>query len=201
MVNLGCIDINPWNSRIQAPERPDYMAIDLDPTVKDTSEKFFDKLIDTALAAKAFCDKHKIKAFAKTSGKTGIHFYIPCADITFVQSRSIAEHICRQIADSVPASATFANSINSRADKVYVDPSQNDYADKLAAPYSVRPYHIPTISTPLEWKEINRRLDPAKFTIHNIPQRIQKKGDLFIGILDAKIAAGNRKVLHKLFPQ
>jgi len=199
MVNLGAIDINPWNSRRSTPENPDYIAIDLDPTVKDEKGGYLDKLLDTALAAKAYCDKHALKAFAKTSGKTGMHFYIPCCGIGYEEARAFAEHICQAIVDLVPRQATFANSINSRGNKVYVDPSQNDYADTLAAPYSVRPWHVPTVSTPLEWKEINHKLDPSLFTIDTIGARLKKKGDLFKGVLDGEIADANTQRLKKLF--
>jgi bifunctional non-homologous end joining protein LigD len=198
MVNLGCVDINPWNSCSSSPEEPNYIAIDLDPTEKPRKRQDYHKLIETALATKEYCDTYKLKAFAKTSGKTGIHFYIPCTGITFTEARSIAEHICCEIAKLVPDAATFANSINSRGDKVYVDPSQNDYADTLAGPYSVRPWHIPTVSTPLEWKEINDKLIPSSFTIETILPRIKKKGDLFKGVLDKKIAIANMKKLHAL---
>ncbi len=200
MVNLGCIDINPWNSRTITPDNPDYIAIDFDPTVKERETGYLDKLIDTALATKEYCDRHKIKAFAKTSGKTGIHFYIPCTDIPFSRARTMAEQICRAIVEMVPQQATIANSINSRGNKIYADPSQNDYADTLASPYSVRPWHIPTVSTPLEWKEISHKLNPANFTTATILPRIKKKGELFKAVLDRKIALANTGKLLKLLP-
>lgn len=197
MVNLGCIDINPWTSRSATPGQPDYIVIDLDPTVKSHSHSHLDKLLDTALAAKAWCDKLKIKAFAKTSGQTGMHFYIPVAGITHPQGRTLAEHICAEIHCLAPGSSTIENTIAHRGDKVYIDPSQNDYADTLATPYSIRPFQIPTVSTPLEWKEINHRLDPFKFSIDTILPRLKKKGDLFAPVLDKKIAFTNMKVLSK----
>jgi bifunctional non-homologous end joining protein LigD len=198
MINLGCIDINPWNSKSTTPDYPDYIVIDLDPTVKDAKDRYLDKLLDTALATKEYCDKQKLKAFAKTSGKTGMHFYIPCTGIPFAEARTIGEHICRAIVEMVPGQATVANSINSRGNKIYVDPSQNDYADTLAAPYSVRPWHIPGVSTPLEWKEINHKLNPSNFTIDTILPRIKKKGDLFKGVLDGKTVRANGKKLIDL---
>lgn len=198
MVNLGCIDINPWNSRMATPDSPDYIAIDLDPSAKTENGSDLDNLLDTALATKEFCDRYKVKAFAKTSGKTGIHFYIPCEGISFAQARKIAEYICQAIVKLVPDAATFANSINSRGGKVYVDPSQNDYADALAAPYSVRPWHLPTVSTPLDWREINRKLNPSAFTIASSLDRIKKKGDLFKGVLDEKVAKKNMKALGEI---
>jgi len=100
---------------------------------------------------------------------------------------------------TAPSVSTCANSINSRGHKVYIDPSQNDYADTLAAPYAIGPFHIPTASTPLEWKEINAKLDPSAFTIETMLARVKKKGDLFKGVLDIKIAAANSKILGRLF--
>jgi bifunctional non-homologous end joining protein LigD len=198
MINLGCVDINPWNSRISGPDKPDFIAIDLDPTTVNDSKVDLKKLLNTALAAKEYFDSKKIKAFAKTSGKTGMHFFVPCSGFMNKEVRSFAEYICSGIHDLVPAASTIANSISSRAGKVYVDPSQNDYADTLAAVYSVRPYHIPTVSTPLEWKEINNRLVPSSFTIDNTLKRILKKGDLFYGVLDQRNRNHNNSILNKL---
>jgi len=198
MIEKGCVDINPWNCRRMTPEQPDWLVIDLDPTVKKDKAGYIDKLRDAAIATKEWCNRHKIKAFPKTSGQTGIHFYIPCMDIDTLRARAIADHICQEIHDLAPESTTNENQKNRRGNLVYVDPSQNDYADTLAAPYSVRPFFIPTVSTPLEWKKINHRLDPHVFTIDNILDRIKKKGDLFSGVLDTKIAAANMNMIQKL---
>ncbi len=195
MINLGCIDINPWNSRMGSPERPDFIAIDLDPSEADGNERNRSKLLDTAMATKDYCDKNKLKAFVKTSGKTGIHFFIPCSGFSNPEVRLFAERICREIHETAPGSSTIENSIAARGNKVYIDPSQNDYADTLAAVYCVRPAHVPTVSTPLEWKEINQKLDPHSFIIHNILGRVEKKGDLFSGLLEKKWALGNNKIL------
>jgi len=86
-----------------------------------------------------------------------------------------------------------------RKNKVFIDPSQNDYADTLAAAYSVRPNRIPTVSTPLDWKEVKSGLDPKAFTIDTIGRRLAKKGDLFKAVLDKKIAVANSKMLNKHF--
>jgi bifunctional non-homologous end joining protein LigD len=95
--------------------------------------------------------------------------------------------------------STTENSIAKRAGKVYIDPSQNDYADTLAAPYSVRPYHIPTVSTPLDWQEINLKLNPQSFTIQTISKRLKERGDLFKDLLSTKYRQSNTKLLRKLF--
>ena len=111
--------------------------------------------------------------------------------------RTLAEQICASIQSLVPAVSTTENSVSSRAGKVYLDPSQNDYADTLASVYSVRPYHQPTVSAPLEWKEVNGKLDPAKFDIRSILERIKKKGDLFEGVTDGQTRKKNSTILKK----
>jgi bifunctional non-homologous end joining protein LigD len=198
MVNLGCIDINPWNSRIQSAENPDFIAIDLDPSPNYRNEFDLEKLVLTTIAAREFIDKMNLKAFAKTSGKTGMHFFIPCSGLNNKQVRYLAEVICSQICSLAPNVSTIINSINSRGQKVYVDPSQNDYADTLASVYSVRSYHVPTVSTPLEWKEINSKVNPHDFTIDTTLSRIKKKGDLFADVLNKKIAKHNNLILRRI---
>ena len=193
MVNLGCIDINPWTSTIQNYQQPNFVIIDLDPSDED-----FKKAIETANAAKLFFDSKKLKAFPKTSGKTGIHLYLPCNGFSFPQAHRIAEQICKEVQLLVPEITTTEVSISKRGTKLYIDPNQNDEADTVAAPYSVRPYHHPAVSTPLEWKEINDKLDPLSFDISSIFKRLQQKGDLFEKVFDKKISASNSKILKNL---
>lgn len=100
-VNLGCIDLNPWTSTIDNEHEPDFIIIDLDPSDDD-----FKKAITTAQAAKEFFDQHKLKSFVKTSGKTGIHLFIPCTGFNFKQARAIAENICSGIHQLVPSITT-----------------------------------------------------------------------------------------------
>ncbi len=90
-------------------------------------------------------------------------------------------------------------SISKRGNKLYLDPNQNDEADTVAAPYCVRPYQLPLVSTPLEWKELNSRLDPTLFNIYTIAARIKKKGELFKDVLAASHRNRNTKILGKLF--
>ena len=191
-VNLGCIDINPWTSKAAHPDQPDFIIIDLDPSDND-----FSKVLESALAAKDLFSENKITAFPKTSGKTGMHLYLPCSGLGFPEARTIAENICLGIHALVPAITTTEVSISRRGNRLYLDPNQNDFADTVAAAYSVRPYHVPAVSTPLEWKEIRPGLDPGSFNLNTIPDRIQMKGDLFRKILDPAIASKNNKSLRR----
>jgi bifunctional non-homologous end joining protein LigD len=113
------------------------------------------------------------------------------------QARLIAVSICEEIHLLVPAITTTAVSISRRGNKLYIDPNQNDEADTVAAAYSVRPYHIPTVSTPIEWKEITNKLNSADFTIKTIQKRLRKKGDLWMDILNQKVITQNSKILSQ----
>ncbi|HEY0741034.1 MAG TPA: DNA ligase D [Chryseosolibacter sp.] len=192
IVNLGCIDLNPWTSTTSNPLHPDFIIIDLDPSDGD-----FRKAIDTAKASKEFFDQHRLKAFPKTSGKTGIHLFVPCSSFNFSQARTIAVNICNEIHGLIPSITTTEMSVADRGNKLYLDPNQNDYADTVASVYSVRPYKHPFVSTPLEWKEVKDSLTPSLFTMDTIVPRIEKKGDLFLKTLDRTLAEKNNRGLSK----
>lgn len=182
LINLGCIDINPWNSRLPTPFNPDYLVIDLDPTNSP-----FEQVVETAKATKKVLDKLRLTAFLKTSGKTGIHIYLPCETaFSYPQARRITSRLCEMVHQIIPDITTIDDTIAKRGTKVFLDDNQNDEADTLASAYSVRPNHSPTVSAPLDWTEIKKKLTPEQFTLRNILQRIDKKGDLFNGIFELK---------------
>ncbi|MFL5810730.1 MAG: DNA ligase D, partial [Flavisolibacter sp.] len=118
IINLGCIDINPWTSRTVSPEHPDFIIVDLDPSDDD-----FTKAIEAANAARQVFEKHRVNAFPKTSGKTGVHLYLPCSGFSFGQARTIAENICEEVHKLVPSITTTDVSINNRGNKLYLDPN------------------------------------------------------------------------------
>ena len=193
LINLGCIDLNPWSSRTTSPDEPDFISVDLDPSDND-----FNKVIQTTLAAKEVFDKYKLKAALKTSGKTGMHLFVPCNGFDFAEARKLAELLCSEVQKLVPEISTTEVTIAHRGDKLFVDASQNDFGDTLASAYSARPYYQPTVSTPLTWDEVNENLHPGNFTIQTVPDRIKQKGDLFKELFDEKIKASNSKILKKL---
>jgi len=180
MANLGCIEINPWNSRIQKIKNPDYIVIDLDPSDGNT----FEQVIQTALVVKKILDKAGADAYCKTSGATGLHIYIPLgAKYTYEQGKNFA-HIIAQLAHNELLEFTsLVRNLKERKKNIYIDYLQNRGGQTLAAPYSVRPKPGATVSTPLEWSEVKKGLHPSKFTIKTIFKRLEKKGDLFKGIL------------------
>lgn len=193
VINLGAIDINPWSSKASSPESPDYITIDLDPSDGD-----FNKAVETARAANEYFNINNIKAFPKTSGKTGIHLLVPCNGFTFAEARCLGSIICDEVQKLVPHISTRERTVSKRGNLLYVDDSQNDFADTIASAYSVRPTDRPTVSTPLDWKEISTKLSAEDFTIKNVKKRIEKKGDLLAGLFDKEVSAFNHHHLRRL---
>jgi bifunctional non-homologous end joining protein LigD len=182
--NLGCIEINAWNSRIGKLDYPDYMILDLDPSEKNS----FDQIIETALVIKEILDKAGATAYCKTSGASGLHIYVPLhAQYTYEQIRAFAELIVRLTEEQLPTTTTVERSLNKRKGRIYLDYLQNKKGQTLASVYSVRPKPGATVSTPLDWKEVKPGLKPSQFTIFNLMERLQKTGDLFSGVLRDKI--------------
>lgn len=180
MANLGCIEINPWNSTIKKPEHPDWVVIDIDPA----KENDFEAVVETALTVKTIMDELETDCYCKTSGATGLHVYIPLqAKYTYDTVKIFAELIAHEVQSRLPDTTTTERTIKKRKGKIYIDFLQNRAGQTLAAPYSARPKNGATVSTPLEWDEVNNQLSPSQFTIHNTLERLEKKGDLWKPIL------------------
>lgn len=182
--NLGCIELNPWNSRISKPDHPDYLVIDLDPS----DDNSFDQVIEAALAVKNVLDEAGAPGYCKTSGATGLHVYVPLnAQYTYEEVRGFAELIATLTQQQLPDTTTTERSLNKRKGRLYVDYLQNKKGQTLASVYSVRPRPGATVSAPLQWKEVKKGLHPSQFNIFNAEKRIRKVGDLFSGVLTEKI--------------
>ena len=179
MANLGCIEIHPWFSRIQHLEYPDFLVIDLDP--EDIS---FDKVVEAALVVNEVLHKAGARSFPKTSGATGLHICVPlAARYDYETAGNFARLIATIVHNQIPAFTSIVRSPAKRQKKVYLDFLQNKAGQTIAAPYSIRARPGAPISTPLAWEEVKPGLDPDSFTIRTIHSRIEKKGDLFNGIL------------------
>ncbi len=181
MANLGCIEFNPWNSTTKNPEKPDWVVIDLDPPKKKPDFKL---VVDAANVVKEIMDGLEVECYCKTSGATGLHVYIPLgAKYDYDIARIFAQLIAQKVNDKLPKTTTLNRPLNQRKNRIYVDYLQNRQGQTLAAPYSARPKPGATVSTPLEWAEVNHKLSPSQFTIKNILDRFEKKGDLWKPIL------------------
>ena len=183
IANLGCIEMNPWHSRIESPDTPDWCVIDLDPDGNP-----FEQVIKAALSVKEILDQMGIAGYSKTSGATGIHIYIPLgASYSYEQSRMLAEAIVGLVHQKIPSFTSLERTPAKRKKKIYLDYLQNRSTQTIAAPYSLRPKPGATVSTPLHWEELKKGLTPQKFTIDNIRSRLKKEGDLFKPVLGKKI--------------
>lgn len=179
MASLGCIEMNPWFSRIQSPDNPDYCVIDLDPD-KNT----FDQVIEAALEVKNVCDAIDVPCFCKTSGSTGIHIYIPLgAKYSYDQSQMFARIIVNIVHKQLPEYTSLERMIAKRGGKMYLDFLQNRPGATIAGPYSLRPKPGATVSMPLHWEEVKPGLTMRDFTIFNSFDRLKTEGDLFKGVL------------------
>ncbi len=192
MANLGCIEINPWNSVIQHLDNPDWLVIDIDPDQQD-----FTEVVKTALTVKEVMDELETDCICKTSGASGLHVYIPLgAQYDYDSTKILAEYIAKEVQSRLPDLTTLERSIKKRKNKIYLDYLQNRKGQTLAAPYSVRPKPGAPVSTPLEWSEVTEKLHPSQFTIKNIMDRLEKKGDLWTPVLEK--GANVKKIIKKI---
>lgn len=175
IVQLGSIEINPWNSRVGHLDKPDWIVIDLDP-----EEISFAGVIEVARTVKEVCDEWKIPTYPKTSGKTGLHVFIPMgAKYSYEQAKNLAHLIVLEVNKRQPKITSVERMPAKRHRKIYLDFLQNREGQTLAAPYSVRPTPDASVATPLHWDEVKKGLQPTNFTIENMPKRLKKVGDLW----------------------
>ena len=179
MANLGCVEINPWLSRLQTLDFPDYLVIDLDP-----EDIPFDKVIETARAVREVLDKAGAPGYPKTSGATGMHIYVPLgAQYDYQTAQNFAQLIATMAHQLKPDFTSLLRNPLKRQRKVYLDFLQNRAGQTVAAPYSIRPRPGATVSAPLKWEEVKPGLEPGQFTIRTMPARLERLGDLFQGVL------------------
>ena len=191
-VNLGSIELHPFLSRFSKLHSPDFVIFDLDP--KGAS---FIQVIKVAQTLHQVLEEIEVPSFCKTSGATGLHITIPLgAKYSFDQSKRFAELIAAIVHRRLPKIVTLERALAKRRGKIYIDCYQNNYSQTVAAPYSVRARVGATVSTPLKWSEVKKGLDPKKYTIKNVPARIEKLGDLYAQVLGKGIDL--RAALHNI---
>lgn len=191
LVQLGSIEINPWNSRVKHLNKPDWIVIDLDPEGIG-----FDKVIEAARVTHDVCQQWGMPTYPKTSGKTGLHIYIPMgAKYSYDQAKNLAHLIVLEVNQRLPKTTSVERLPKKRKHKIYLDFLQNRGGQTLAAPYSVRPTEPASVSMPLDWSEVKSGLKPENFNIKNAIARLKRTGDLFKPVLGKPIDL--KKVLQK----
>lgn len=180
MANLGCIEINPWNSTIHNLNEPDYAVIDLDPSATNS----FEEVIEVAKITKEILDEAKINALCKTSGSSGLHIYIPLATkYSNEEARDFVKLLCYFILERTKGLTSMDRAVKNRKGKIYLDYLQNRRGQTLASAYCARPKPDAPVSAPLEWNELKRGIQIKDFTIKNMPERLEKIGDIFSQVL------------------
>lgn len=181
VINLGCIDLNPWYARCDDVDRPDYLHFDLDPVPGAD----FAQVRETALAVRDALAELGMKCFAKTTGSRGIHVYVPIArGPTQKEVWTLAKHFAREMATRHPKLITAEYRVAHRPrGRVLVDYNQNAWGRTLASVYSVRPTPRATVSAPVTWEEIEQGVEIEQFDLRNMPQRVARRGDLWKPLL------------------
>jgi bifunctional non-homologous end joining protein LigD len=181
VVNLGSIDLNPWYSRCDDVERPDYLHFDLDPTPHAP----FEQVLETALLVRDSLAKLNIASYPKTTGSRGVHIYVPIARGPLQKEVwAFARSFAREIEAKHPKIITAEYKVANRPDKhVLVDYNQNAWGRTLASVYSVRPKPGATVSAPVTWREMERGVRMEEFRLENMPERLREVGDLFRPLL------------------
>ncbi len=182
MVNMGCIDMNAWYSRVDRAERPDFVLFDLDPS----PDVGFAETVEVALLVKQALDAFGLVGFPKTSSAEGMHVLVPVERrYTYDDTRQFAEIVAGAIARTHRGLAT-TEWTKSKRRGVLIDANQNGEGKTIASAYSVRPRPGAPVSTPLRWEEVNSKLDPLSFTMETVLERVRRHGDLFAGVLTTK---------------
>jgi bifunctional non-homologous end joining protein LigD len=177
LINLGCIDLNPWYARCDDVHRPDYLHFDLDPVPGAD----FPKVLEAALRVREALDRMDIPSFPKTSGSRGIHIYVPIKrgphqKQVWTFAKGLAQRLEQQFPDLLTSQYRIANRPEGR---VLVDYNQNAWGRTLASVYSVRPRPHATVSMPVTWDEVERGFRMEEFRIDNALERLEAVGDLW----------------------
>ena len=194
MVQNNCIDMNAWYSRVDKPDRPDFVLFDLDPP-----DDGFELAIEVAHLIRELLDELQLPGYVKTSGADGIHVVAPITRrSTFRQTYSFAEGASRLLEQRHPGKVT-TEWLKKKREGVLVDHRQNGHGKTIASVYSVRPKPGAPVSTPLRWEELTPDVRPRDFTRETALARIEEHGDLFAAVLeDARPLGPAAKALEKL---
>jgi bifunctional non-homologous end joining protein LigD len=180
MVQMNCIDMNAWYSRVDKPERPDYVVFDLDPP---ESRNGFVQAIRVAHLVREALERLELRSYVKTSGADGIHVLVPIARrYSYPETYELAELVSRRLEAENPGLVT-TEWLKKKRRGVLVDHRQNGHGKTIASAYSVRPKPGAPVSTPLRWEELGEKVRPRDFGMRDALVRIEKHGDLFEPVL------------------
>jgi bifunctional non-homologous end joining protein LigD len=195
MVQMNCVDMNAWYSRVDKPHRPDFVLFDLDPP-----DGGFEVAIEVAQLIHELLDEVDLPGYVKTSGADGIHVVAPITRrSTFEQTYQFAERASRLLEQRHPGKIT-TEWLKKKREGVLVDHRQNGWGKTIASVYSVRPKPGAPVSTPLRWDELTGEVRPRDFPMEVALERIDRHGDLFAAVLeDPRPLSPAAKALDRLY--
>jgi bifunctional non-homologous end joining protein LigD len=187
MVQMHCIDMNAWYSRVDKPDRPDWVLFDLDPPEEEGA---FAMCVRVAHYVHDALGELELESYVKTSGADGIHILVPIVRrSTYDETYEFAELLSRKLEVEHPGEVT-TEWLKKKRSGVLVDHRQNGHGKTIASAYSVRPKPGAPVSTPLRWNELTEDVTPRDFSMQVALDRVAKHGDLFEPVLHAKQALG-----------
>jgi bifunctional non-homologous end joining protein LigD len=194
MVQMHCIDMNAWYSRVDRPERPDFVLFDLDPP-----DRGFRLGVRVAHLVRGLLGELGLSSYVKTSGADGVHVLVPITRrSTFEDTREFADGVATILAERHPGRVT-TQWRKAKRRGVFLDARQNGWGKTIASVYSVRPKPGAPVSTPLRWEELTEDVTPRDFGMAEALERIERDGDLFRPVLDSPQAlAPARRALEQL---
>lgn len=183
IANLAAIEMHAMLARMDNLNHHDILVIDLDPEMLP-----FKKVVEVALMAHDLFLQINLPHYCKTSGGRGLHLYIPLGkNVTAEQAFNLSRLLAYIMRDQMPLDISLERLPKYRQKRIYVDYLQNSKGKNTVAPYSARALPHATVSTPLDWKEVNDQLNPLDFTIKTVPKRVEKLGDIFAPVLSESI--------------
>jgi bifunctional non-homologous end joining protein LigD len=183
LAQRSALEIHMWHSRRQSLTMPDWVVFDLDPA----EGRGIDQAVEVAQILQGMFDRLGVPSVPKTTGKRGLHILVPLtAGHTYEDAESFALSVGETVAKQLDT-VTLERSIAKRKGRLYFDCMQNGYGKTIVAPYSLRGVDGAPVSAPLRWSEVNASLDPRKFNLRTMPERLAKVGDLFAPALTAGI--------------
>jgi bifunctional non-homologous end joining protein LigD len=187
MVQMNCIDMNAWYSRVDKPDRPDFVLFDLDPP---ESRNGFVEAIRVAHLIREALERLELRSYVKTSGADGIHVLVPITRrSSYKDTYDFAELVSRRVEAENPGLAT-TEWLKKKRRGVLVDHRQNGHGKTIASVYSVRPKPGAPVSTPLRWEELGEKVRPRDFGRREALDRIERHGDLFAPVLSGGQSLG-----------
>jgi bifunctional non-homologous end joining protein LigD len=188
LANLGCIEMHCWGSRVRKLDYPDHMVIDLDP-----GRNSFAEIVAVAREIRTVIAAAGGTSLVKTSGKRGLHVYVPVRPIyDFDEVRAVARLVAAIVNRRMPTLTTVSPRLSGRRNRIFLDCARNGFGQTTVAPYSLRAFAGATVSTPLDWRELSAGSSPAHYHLRSTIRRVRMKGDLW------QAARGKPNSLRKL---